>query len=58
MQYYQLTVGKLIEELKKQPEDAVVFFHCDGTRYEASFIDPVDNSFYDDHRFVDINLIT
>ena len=54
----QLTVEKLIEALKAQPQDAFVYFYCDGTRYEASLSEPLDDSFYDEHRFIDINLVT
>ena len=53
----QMTVGRLIEELKACPEDAVVYFFCDYTRYETTLHKPIDTTFYADHGYVDINLI-
>jgi hypothetical protein len=53
----QVTVAQLIKELSSAPPNAVVYFYCDGTRYEADVTSPIDLSFVDDHEFVDINLV-
>lgn len=57
MAHYQVTAAQLIERLSSVPPNTVVYFYCDGTRYEADFTDPVDTSFVDDQKFVDVNLV-
>jgi hypothetical protein len=48
-----MTVGELIEELNKFPPKTWVFVWVDGERKEVL---EIDDSFFEEHRFIDINL--
>ena len=48
-----MTVAELIEELNKFPPDTDVLAWRDGERKEVL---EIDDSFFEEHRFIDINL--
>lgn len=52
-----MTVEQLIQELYSCPPDADVYFYIDATRYEAYYKDPIDDSYIEQHNFIDINLV-
>jgi len=52
-----MTVEQLIKELSSCPPNADVYFYIDATRYEAYYKDPIDDSYVEQHNFIDINLV-
>jgi hypothetical protein len=47
-----MKLGELIEQLKAYPPDSEIFIWVDGERLDAHSI---DDSFIDEHWFIDIN---